>query len=326
MTDLLLSQTLGTPLWMWLAFGAIVLILLALDLGVLHRKEREIGVRESLLLSGGYLALGLGFGAWVWFQLGQQAGLEYVTGFLIEKSLALDNVFVIATIFAAFAVPRAYQHRVLFWGVLGVIVLRGVMIGFGAALVASFEWVLWIFAAFLIVMGAKMFFADKAPKDPHDSQVYRWLAARIRLTAGFHGSRFFVRQPDATGRVVLFATPLFMALLMVELADVVFAVDSVPAIFSITTDPYIVYTSNIFAILGLRALYFALAAVVARFAYLKQALAALLVFIGGKVFVAEAMGWEKFPAPVSLAVTGALLAAGIGWSLYRTRSRVVSEA
>jgi tellurite resistance protein TerC len=311
---------LGQPLWMWLTFVTIVVVLLVLDLGVLHRKAREIGVRESLFLSAGYLALGLGFSVWVWVQLGQESAVEYVTGFLIEKSLALDNVFVIATIFTAFAVPRIYQHRVLFWGILGVILLRGVMIGFGATLVASFEWVLWIFAAFLIVMGAKMFFADGAPKDPHDSAVYRWLAARMRLTKDFHGPRFFVRQPREDGRMALFATPLFMALLMVEIADVVFAVDSVPAIFSITTDPYIVYTSNIFAILGLRALYFALAAVVARFAYLKQALAALLVFIGGKVFVAEAMGWEKFPAPVSLAITAALLASGIGYSLWRTRA------
>jgi tellurite resistance protein TerC len=319
MTELLAAAVLGQPLWMWLAFAGLVVLLLALDLGVLHRDQHEIGVRESLMLSGGYLALGLGFGAWVWSQLGREAGVEYVTGFLIEKSLALDNVFVIATIFAAFAVPRAYQHRVLFWGVLGVIVLRGIMIGFGAALVASFAWVLWIFAVFLIVMGVKMFFADSTPKDPHDSPVYRWLASHIRLTKDFHGHRFFVKQPGKAGQLVWFATPLFMALVMVELADVVFAVDSVPAIFSITTDPYIVYTSNIFAILGLRALYFALAAVVARFAYLKQALAALLVFIGGKVFFAEAMGWEKFPAPVSLAITAGLLAAGIGWSLWKTR-------
>jgi len=319
MTELLAAAVLGQPLWMWLAFAGLVVLLLALDLGVLHRDQHEIGVRESLMLSGGYLALGLGFGTWVWSQLGREAGVEYVTGFLIEKSLALDNVFVIATIFAAFAVPRAYQHRVLFWGVLGVIVLRGIMIGFGAALVASFAWVLWIFAVFLIVMGVKMFFADSTPKDPHDSPVYRWLASHIRLTKDFHGHRFFVKQPGKAGQLVWFATPLFMALVMVELADVVFAVDSVPAIFSITTDPYIVYTSNIFAILGLRALYFALAAVVARFAYLKQALAALLVFIGGKVFFAEAMGWEKFPAPVSLAITAGLLAAGIGWSLWKTR-------
>lgn len=320
MTEFLTAAVLGQPLWMWLAFAGLVTALLTLDLGVLHRDQHEIGVRESLLLSAGYLSLGLAFGGWVWFELGRESGLEYVTGFLIEKSLALDNVFVIATIFAAFAVPRAYQHRVLFWGVLGVIVLRGVMIGFGAALVASFEWVLWVFAAFLILMGLKMFKADAAPKDPHDSPVYRWLARHIRLTPAFHGPRFLVKLPRPDGRVAWFATPLFMALVMVELADVVFAVDSVPAIFSITTDPYIVYTSNVFAILGLRALYFALAAVVARFAYLKQALAALLIFIGGKVFFAAAMGWEKFPAPVSLGITVAILASGIGWSLWRTRT------
>ena len=319
--DMLTAAVLGQPLWMWLAFAGLVTVLLALDLGVLHRDQHEIGVRESLLLSAGYLSLGLAFGGWVWHQLGRESGIEYITGFLIEKSLALDNIFVIATIFAAFAVPRAYQHRVLFWGVLGVIVLRGVMIGFGAALVASFEWMLFIFAAFLVVMGAKMFFADKAPEDPHDNPVYRWLVRHIRVTPELHGSRFFVKQPGRTGKLVWFATPLFMALIMVELADVVFAVDSVPAIFSITTDPYIVYTSNIFAILGLRALYFALAAVVARFAYLKHALAALLVFIGGKVFFAEMMGWEKFPAPVSLAITAALLFAGIGWSLWKTREQ-----
>lgn len=326
MLEFLLAPALGTPAWMWLAFAGVVIVLLALDLGVLHRNHREIGVRESLLLSGGYIALGLAFGGWVWSQLGAQSGVEYLTGFLVEKSLALDNVFVIATIFAAFAVPQAYQHRVLFWGVLGVIVLRGIMIGFGAALVASFEWALFVFAAFLIVMGVKMLMSKGPPKDPHDNPAYRWLAARIRLTPGFHGPRFFVRQPGPGGRAVLFATPLFMALVMVELADVVFAVDSVPAIFAITSDPYIVFTSNIFAILGLRALYFALAAVVARFAYLKTALAALLVFIGGKVFVAEALGLEKFPAPVSLGITAAILAAGIGYSLWRTRGAAAQPA
>ena len=326
MLEFLLAPALGTPAWMWLAFAGVVIVLLALDLGVLHRKHREIGVRESLLLSGGYIALGLAFGGWVWSQLGAQSGVEYLTGFLVEKSLALDNVFVIATIFTAFAVPQAYQHRVLFWGVLGVIVLRGIMIGFGAALVASFEWALFVFAAFLIVMGVKMLMSKGPPKDPHENPAYRWLAARIRLTPDFHGPRFFVRQPGPGGRAVLFATPLFMALVMVELADVVFAVDSVPAIFAITSDPYIVFTSNIFAILGLRALYFALAAVVARFAYLKTALAALLVFIGGKVFVAEALGLEKFPAPVSLGITAAILAAGIGYSLWRTRGSAPQPA
>jgi tellurite resistance protein TerC len=320
MFETLLAEVLGKPLWMWFGFAAVVVALLALDLGVLHRKHHDIGVRESLLMSAGYMALGLGFGLWVWSELGRQSALEYVTGFLVEKSLALDNVFVIATIFAAFAVPRAYQHKVLFWGILGVIVLRGIMIGFGAALVASFEWMLLLFAGFLVLMGAKMFFSPHEPSDPRDNAVYRWLSRHIRLTDGFRGARFFVREARPDGRIALFATPLFMALVMVELADVVFAVDSVPAIFAITTDPYLVYTSNIFAILGLRALYFALAAVVARFAYLKQALAALLIFIGGKVFVAEAMGWEKFPAQASLSITVVILAAGIGYSVWRTRT------
>lgn len=326
MIELLTALWLGKPVWMWAGFAGIVVVLLALDLGVLHRKHKEIGVRESLALSAGYITLGLGFGVWVWLELGRQSGIEYMTGFLVEKSLALDNVFVIATIFTAFAIPAVYQHRVLFWGVLGVIVLRGLMIGAGAALVSQFEWLLLVFAGFLVLMGVKMFGAPAEPKDPLDSRIYRWLSSHIRLTEGLRGHRFFVREPGPQGKVVLWATPLFMALIMVELADVIFAVDSVPAIFAITTDPYIVYTSNIFAILGLRALYFALAAVVARFAYLKKALALLLVFIGGKVFVAELMGWEKFPALVSLGVTAALLAGGMFYSMYKTRTSTAPAA
>lgn len=326
MLELMTELWLGKPVWMWASFAGIVVVLLALDLGVLHRKHKEIGVRESLALSAGYIALGLGFGAWVWSELGRQAGVEYLTGFLVEKSLALDNVFVIATIFAAFAIPAAYQHRVLFWGVLGVIVLRGIMIGAGAALVSQFEWLLLVFAGFLILMGIKMFGASAEPKNPLDSKMYRWVSSRMRLTDGLRGHRFFVREPGPGGKTVLWATPLFMALVMVELADVIFAVDSVPAIFAITTDPYLVYTSNIFAILGLRALYFALAAVVARFAYLKKALALLLVFIGAKVFVAEAMGWEKFPAIVSLTVTAALLAGGVVYSLIKTKAATPAVA
>lgn len=317
---------LGKPIWMWAMFVAVVTLLLVLDLGVLHRNNREIGARESLLMSAGYIALGLGFGGWVWSEIGAQAGLEYVTAFLVEKSLALDNVFVIATIFAAFAIPAAYQHRVLFWGILGVIVLRGIMIGFGAALVSAFSWVLWIFAALLIVMGAKMFVDKSEPTDPKDNAAYRWLSRRLPVTDGLRGSRFFVREPRADGRMGVWVTPLFMALLMVELADLVFAVDSVPAVFAITTDPYIVYTSNIFAILGLRALYFALAAIVARFAYLKKALALLLVFIGAKVFIAEALGLEKFPAAISLTITGLLLGGGVLFSMWKTRQAAPAGA
>ena len=320
--EFLYRDFLGTPAWMWLAFMAVVIGLLALDLGVLHRKTREIGVRESLVLSAGYISLGLAFGGWVWWQLGLQAATEYVTGFVVEKSLAMDNVFVIAMIFTYFAVPRLYQHRVLFWGILGVIVLRGIMIGAGAALVAEYSWVLYIFAAFLIFTGIKMWLLAEQDYDVGNNLLLKLIRRHLRVTDGLHGRRFIVKQPHPkTGRPVWWMTPLLLALAMVEIVDLVFAVDSVPAIFAITTDPYIVYTSNIFAILGLRALYFALAAMVHRFHYLKYALAVLLVFIGAKIFVADFAGLAggKVPPALSLAVTFAILGAGIAWSLWKTR-------
>lgn len=316
---------LGKPVWMWTIFLAIVLLLLILDLGVLHRKQREIGIAESLWMSAFYIAIALIFGAWVWYQLGPQRGTEYVTGFLVEKTLAMDNVFVISLIFTYFAVPRIYQHRVLFWGILGVIVLRAIMIGLGATLVAQYAWVLYVFAVFLIATGIKMLvMGDKLP-DIENNPVLKLMRRTLRITPGLHKERFFVRQPDpATGRIFTWVTPLFVALVLIEIVDVIFAVDSVPAIFAITTDPFIVYTSNIFAILGLRALYFALAAVIGRFAYLKQALALVLIFIGSKIFVADLIGWEKFPASVSLSVTIALIAGGVLYSLYKTRQPTVT--
>lgn len=324
--EFLTQDVLTKPVWMWASFLALVVVLLVLDLGVLHKKHREIGVRESLLMSLGYLTLGVGFGGWVWYSLGAQSGIEYLTGFVVEKSLAMDNVFVIAMIFSYFAIPQKYQHRVLFWGILGVIVLRAIMIAGGAALVSEFGWILYIFAAFLILTGIKMIaMADKS-HDLADNPLLRLLKRRLRVTDELHGERFFVKLPDPkTGKLATFVTPVFMALIMIEIADVIFAVDSVPAIFAITTDPYIIYTSNIFAILGLRALYFALAAIIHRFAYLKQALAVLLIFIGSKIFVADLMGWEKFPAAISLGVTFAILLAGVLWSLWRTRHPVRPE-
>jgi len=320
--EFLFLDWLGKPLWMWLAFLGIVAALLVLDLGVLHRKQREIGARESLLMSAFYILLGLGFGGWVWWYMGPTAGMNYVTGFVIEKSLAMDNVFVMAMIFSYFAVPREYQHRVLFWGILGVIVLRAIMIGLGATIVSQFGSVLYIFAAFLIVTGIKMWvFADKE-YDVGTSPVLRWVRKRFNVTDRFHGNRFWVRLPSTSGSSSgVFMTPLFLSLAMVEVVDVVFAVDSVPAIFAITTDPFIVYTSNIFAVLGLRALYFALAAMVHRFHYLKYALSVLLVFIGSKIFVADALGIAKVPPYISLSVTFAILAAGVGYSLWKTRGR-----
>jgi tellurite resistance protein TerC len=317
--DLLIGSFLGQPIWMWLGFLTLIVALLAFDLGVLHRDGHEIGVRESLLLSGFYIALGLAFGGFVWWQLGAQSGMEYLTGFVVEKTLAMDNVFVIAMIFGYFAIPRVYQHRVLFWGILGVIVLRALMIGIGAALVTQFEWVLYIFAAFLVFTGLKLLFSREHQTDLADNPLLGWLRRHLRVTDTLEGNRFFVQRPGPGGKLVRYATPLFLALVMIEIADVIFAVDSIPAIFAITTDPYIVYTSNIFAILGLRALYFALAAVIHRFAYIKQALAVLLVFIGGKVFVADLLGWGKFPAEWSLGITFLILGAGIGWSLWRSR-------
>ena len=298
----LLDLWLGKPAWMWFAFIGVVLGLLALDLGVLHRESRVIGVRESLLTSSFYLALGAGFGAWVWWSLGADSGMAYLT------------------VFAFFAIPPGLQHRVLFWGILGVIVLRAIMIAAGAAVVADFSWVLYVFAAILIATGVKMLVIADRPHDVAGNPVLRFVRNRFRITEGLEGERFFVRRTEpATGRAVWYATPLFLALAMVEFADLIFAIDSIPAIFAITTDPFVVYTSNIFAILGLRALYFALAAMVHRFRYLKAALAAVLIFIGSKIFVADLLGWTKFPPALSLGITFGLIAAGVAWSLVRTR-------
>jgi tellurite resistance protein TerC len=311
---------LGAPAWTWLVFLAVVVLLLVLDLGVLNRDDHVIGVEESLKLSALYLSAGLLFGLWVIHEFGGEKGLQYYTGFLIEKSLSLDNIFVISLIFATLAIPPAYQHRVLFWGIVGVILTRGVMIGAGSALVASYYWTLYIFGAILVVTGIRMFFVTTGSDDIRDSAILSWLRRHLRVTDSLHGNAFLVRVPNAAGRPLLHATPLFLALCMVEATDVVFAVDSVPAIFAITSDPFIVYTSNIFAVLGLRALYFALAAMVQRFVYLKYSLAAVLVFIGSKIFIGDFVFDGKVPATLSLAVTAVLILSGIAFSLWRTRA------
>ncbi len=304
---------------MWLLFLFLVVALLAFDLGILHKDDHEIGVAESLRLSAMYITLGLSFAGFIWWQMGATATAQYLTAFVVEKTLAMDNIFVIALIFGFFAIPREFQHRVLFWGILGVIFLRGVMIGLGATIVDQYHWVLYIFAGFLILTGIKMLFvADKEHK-VEENALIRFLKRRLNVTDDLHGHAFFVNKPHPeSGRITRYATPLFLALIMIEIADIVFAVDSVPAVFTITTDPYIVYTSNIFAILGLRALYFALAAILHRFAYLKYALSVLLVFIGSKIFIADAMGWEKFPPEWSLGITFAILGAGVAFSLWKT--------
>ncbi|MBP0638649.1 TerC family protein [Cupriavidus sp. AcVe19-6a] len=318
MTEFLHTSFLGQAVWLWLVFASVVVALLAFDLGVLHRDDHEIGIRESLWLSGGYIGAAMLFGGWLWWLLGAQSGLDYFTGFMIEKSLSMDNVFVIAMIFSFFAIPGQYQHRVLFWGILGVIVLRALMIGLGAALVTQFSWVLYVFGAFLLLTGIKMLWMTNHTPDLEKNLLLRWLRGHLRVTPGLYGNAFFVRAPHpATGRSVTWVTPLFLALCMVEFVDLIFAVDSVPAIFAITTDPFIVYTSNIFAILGLRALYFALAAMIHRFAYLKYALALVLVFIGGKIFLVNLVG--KIPSLLSLGITAGLIAGGVLVSLWKTR-------
>jgi tellurite resistance protein TerC len=302
---------------MWVVFLGLVAAILALDLGILHKDQKEIEVGESLKLSAFYFALAMLFGGWVWWTMGAQSGIEYYTGFMVEWSLSLDNVFAISMIFGYFAVPRKYQHRVLFWGILGVIVMRGAMIALGAALVSQFSWVLYIFGAFLLFTGIKMLWMADRESGVGDNPILGFLRRHLRVTQDFHGERFWIRERDARGKLVWAATPLFLCLVLVEAVDLIFAVDSVPAIFAITQEPFIVYTSNIFAILGLRALYFALAAMIHRFRYLKYALALVLVFIGCKIFFVNLYG--KMPPWISLGVTFSLIAGGIAYSLWRTR-------
>lgn len=317
-SDILFTNVMGTPAWFWLAFGVLVLAILVFDLGILHRKERVITARESFLLYGLYVIIAIAFGAWVWTARGAEAGIEFYTGYVIEQSLSMDNVFVIAAIFAFIGVPRLYQHRVLFWGIIGVIVFRGLMIGAGVALVHAFEWVLFLFGGFLVFTGVKMLsHSDEEYGDLENNPVLRLLRKRFRITKQFHGTHFVVRAPDATGKAVLYLTPLAVALSMIEVVDVIFAVDSVPAIFAVTQDPFIVYTSNIFAILGLRSLYFALSAAMNRFRYLQYAMALVLLLIGIKIFLVP-LGIKIDPLH-ALIVTLSILATGMLYSLWRTR-------
>jgi len=323
--DFLTSDFLGEPAWLWFAFLAIVGALLTFDLGVLHTQDREIGVAESLKLSAFYIAVALVFGAWLWSSKGATSGLEYLTGYAIEKALSIDNVFVISLIFSYFAIPAKYQYRALVWGILAVLILRGLMIAAGAALVQQYEWVLYFFGAFLVATGIKMLVMGESEQDISKNPVVRFLSARIRVSAELHGERFFIRKIDPeTGKLARFATPLFLALVVINIADLVFAVDSVPAIFAITTDTYIVFTANIMAILGLRALYFALAAMVHRFEYLKYALAIVLVFIGLKIFWNQIVG--KVDPAISLGVTLSIIGGGVLFSLWKTRGAVTDEA
>ncbi len=321
MNLLSLAETsfLGRPAELWAIFVIMVLVLLVLDLFVLNRKDKVIGTTESLIQAGCYVLIAILFGAWLWSDMGSKHGVDYFTAYLIELSLSLDNLFVMSVILSYFAVPREYQHRVLFWGIIGVLVMRGVMIGFGTALINAFDWVLFVFAGFLILTGLKMLFMKDADEDMKDSALINFMKKHLPFTNTIDGHKFIVKEADPAhpGKVKRFATPLFMALICIEFMDVVFALDSVPAVFAITTEPFVVYTSNIFAILGLRAMYFTLASMLDRFKYLKYAMSVVLIFIGAKVFYSEA--FEKINPFISLSITITLLAGGVIFSLIKTK-------
>ena len=266
--------------WPWIGFNVFVLLMLALDLGVFNRKSHVISVKESISWTLVWIALALTFNLGIGHFMGNDKALEFLTGYVIEKSLSVDNIFVIALLFSYFSVPPRYQHKVLFWGILGALVMRATMIAVGAKLIAEFAWIIYIFGAFLILTGIKMIAKQETDIHPEQTFVVRLFRRFIPVTRDYHDGHFFVRQQGA-----LMATPLFIALLVVEFTDLIFAVDSIPAIFAVTTDPFIVYTSNVFAILGLRSLYFALAGVLDKFHYLKFGLGLVLTFVGIKMLL-----------------------------------------
>jgi len=314
-------QTIGTW-WMWAGFGVFVVAMLGIDMLALgHKGAHKVGVKEALTWSLVWFTLALLFGGALWGWLDHTAGrevadtkvMEYLTGYLLEKSLAMDNIFVFVMLFSYFAVPIEYQKRVLVYGVLGAIVLRALMILLGAWLIAQFHWVLYLFGAFLLITGIKMFiFADHEP-DLAKNPLLRWLRSHVRITDGYHGDKFWIYKNG-----IRWFTPMFLVLVLVEFSDVIFAMDSIPAIFAITSDPFIVFTSNIFAILGLRALYFLLADMAERFHLLKYGLAVVLIFVGTKMLIVD---WFKIPVAVSLGVVVAILGTSILLSLLATRGQ-----
>jgi tellurite resistance protein TerC len=308
-------------IWLWVGFNVFVLGMLALDLGVFHRTSHVVSVKEASIWTGVWVSLALVFNTGIYFYWNtlmpgssysnSEAALAFFTGYLIEKSLSIDNVFVIALIFGYFAVPAAYQHRVLFWGILGALVMRATMILAGAALLKEYHWIIYIFGAFLIFTGIKMATHKDEDLHPEDNPVIKLVRRLIPVTKNYEEDRFFVRHAGK-----LMATPLFLVLIMVETTDLVFAVDSIPAIFAVTQDPFLVYTSNVFAILGLRSLYFVLAGVIDKFYYLKLGLAVILTFVGTKMTLVDIY---KIPTPVSLGVIATVLAIAVVASLLRAR-------
>lgn len=291
--------------WLWIGFNVFVLLMLALDLGVFHRKEHKVTFKEAISWSVVWVTLALIFNGWIYYDQGKDKALEFLTGYLIEKSFSVDNIFVFVLLFSFFKVPEQYRHRVLFWGVLGALLMRAGFIAAGAVLIEKFHWIIYVFGAFLVFTGYKMFKKKTEDMHPEDNPLVRWFVKKGKVTSDYHGKNFFVR---INGQKL--ATPLFLCLLSVEFTDLIFAVDSIPAIFAITKDPFIVYTSNVFAILGLRSLYFALEGIITRFPYLRFGLALILIFIGLKMLAVDIY---KIPVVASLAVIAVILLTSIFW-------------
>ncbi|HMW34638.1 TerC family protein [bacterium] len=292
---------------MWIGFNVFVLLMLALDLGIFHKKSHSVGMKEALIWSGVWITLAMVFNIGVYHYMGSEAAMQFLTGYVIEKSLSVDNIFVFVLIFSYFAVPAEYQHKVLFWGIIGALIMRAILIAVGAALISEFHWIIYIFGGFLIITGIKMLVQKEMEIHPESNPVVRFFKKFMSVTPSFEGDRFFVKKDAKT-----WATPLFVVLLIVEFTDLIFAVDSIPAIFAITTDPFIVYTSNVFAILGLRSLYFALASVIEKFHLLKLGLALVLIFVGVKMTIVD---FYKIPVVIALAVVASILSVSVILSL-----------
>lgn len=303
----------------WIVFFIIILLLLVFDLGYFNKRDHAMKAKESIIYSLIYILFALAYGIYVWYSHGAEKGSEYFTGYIIEKVLALDNIFLISVIFSFLRIPNKYQHRVLFWGVVGVVILRGNLIYLGATMVKNFAWLMYIFGVILMATGVKMLTIGNKPFNIENNIILRLIKKYLPYTEKLDGNKFFTRQA-VKGKSKIYITPLFVALILIEFCDLIFAIDSVPAIFSITTDIYIIYTSNIFAVLGLRALYFAILVVIEKFAYIKSSLSWILIFIGSKIFIKDILGLEKFPPIVSMSITFAILAFGIIYSLYRAKT------
>ena len=302
-----------TQLGLWVGFAAVVLTMLAVDLGIVNRKARVISVGEAGRWTAVVVATAALFNIWIFLARGSEPGLEFVTGYLIELALSVDNIFVFILIFSYFRVPAALQHRVLFWGIFGALVMRGAMIAAGWLMMERFHWIIYVFGAFLVFTGIRMVTHDEVNIEPEANPILRLIQRFVPVTRTYHGQHFFARVSLDDGSVRVMATPLFVVLVMVETTDLVFAVDSIPAIFAITTDPFIVFTSNVFAILGLRSMYFLLAGIINKFHFLKLGLAVVLTFVGAKMLITYFH--LEIPVAVSLALVGTILAASVIASL-----------